>query len=706
MRYLLLFAMVCSASGAVPLASDRRVPWWPGSTVGVSNGIPTTFSAWSNAVDHGADPTGVANSQPALQSLINSAGTWGRIVTLSTGRFEMGSQISKDSTKGGILFRGAGANIGNMTPAQFATNGTTIISTNGFLLNDSQSFFDFTVDENITIGQSNFNCRPGSDLSPYLGKVARISVANSPNTDPHDVNVINVNSYNGRDINQYVQVVAVAGSLSNVTIWPPAGRIFTNTASVKFGVNTSPVCEFIGFENIRFIGSNDITHSPAASANLISMFGTRNWWFKNCRFENPNGFFINAVGNMFTEIASCDFISSMSGANTAVIISSGSSGDYIYNCYSTGGSPFTEYNNSSCNAVCYNYVTNAVSNDFHVGNPFDNHSPHSWGNIYEGNWGCTYQSDSYFGSSDRLTFHRNYFSGYDMIKVGIPRCIDLGRWSQKANIIGNILGAPPGVSNFYIGNWTLFGTPVYNVTNQFFFDDVPQIYRFGYPYPGNSSYGSGSDALNTPGTDWRYPGPQNKFVISNGTTGPDGTNRLYGDFSLFTDPYIQNAGGVIYFLIQRSVAHGGTNYYYSPCSTTFAGDATSIPITSFIAVTNGDDCYRVGADAYPALTQYSNTFVINGNWDTTNNAVVNATDYFYTNSYVLPSGGAKPVWWTDENGATMPNYPPVTNTLGVTSIYSTNWPAYRRFTFTAAAPTPPVIPEQKPGLGKRIKLHR
>lgn len=698
---LLLLSFV-DVFGATPIPTNRRVPWWPGSTVGVSNGIPTTFTAWTNAVTAGADPTGVSNSRDVFDTLLDTAGTWGRVVTVSTGRFEVGSQLGKDANVGGILFRGAGSNIGTNTPAAFASLGTTFICTNGFLIHDATSFFDFTVDESITIGQSNFNARPGTDLSSYVGKTARISVANSPNTDPHDVHVLNVNNYNGRDMNQYVQIVAVNGSaVSNVTIWPPAGRVFTNTAQVRFGVNTSPICEFIGFENIRFIGSNDITGCPAASANFISMFGARNWWFKNCRFENANGFVFNISGGMFNEWTGNQFLQSISGANTAVILSSGESGDYIYNNFSIGGSPFVEWNNSSASAVCFNYVTNAVSNGFHVGNPFDNHAPHSWGNIFEGNYGSMYQSDSYFGSSDRLTLHRNYFSGYDVIKIGLPRCIDLGRQTQKANIEGNVLGAPAGVSNFYLGTWSLFPTPLYTHTNQNYANELALIYRIGNPYPGSSAYGSNTAALNTPSTDWRYPGPQFKRVISNGTTGPDGTNVLYGDFSAYTccgfGTYIYNLGGTAYFLIQSA---SDTNYYYSPCSATTAGSGTSITINSFVAVTNGDVLYQVGPDSYPQLTHsYTNDFLIRGNYDTTNNAVVNASEYFETNSYVLHNGGAKPTdWWVDENGAEMPVFPPVVAANGVAGIYATNWPAMRKFYYAAQAQQATNF---NPGKGKR-----
>lgn len=701
MRYfiLLLLTTVSAFSAPSPLAADRRVPWIPGSTVGVSNGIPTTFTFWTNAVDAGADPTGVANSRDVFDTLIDTAGTWGRVVNVSTGRFEVGTQIGKNANIGGIIFRGAGSNIGTNTPQAFASLGTTFICTNGFLIHDSQTYFDFTVDENITIGQTNFNVRPGNDLTPYVGKTARISVANSPNTDPHNVKVLNVNAYENRDMYQFVQIVAVNGSaVSNVTIWPPAGRVFTNTASVRFGVNTSPICEFIGFENIRFIGSNDITGCPAASANFISMFGARNWWFKNCRIENPNGFFISILGGLFNEIGSCDFVSSVAGANTAVVITSGESGLYMYNNFSIGGSPLIEGNGLSASAVIYNYATNAVSNDYHVGNPFDNHAPHSWGNIFEGNYGSMYQSDSYFGSSSELTFHRNYFSGYDVIKVGIPRCLDLGRFTQRANILGNILGAPAGVSNFYMGTWTLFPTPVYMVTNQFFSDAVPQIYRIGYPFPGNSSYGSNVAALSTPQTDWRYPGPQYKYVVSNGTTGPDGTNVLYGDFSLFTSGYISAAGGIIYFLVQNG---SDTNKYYSQCNATTAGSGTSITINSFINYTNGDHVYRVGADSYVSLTHsQTNDYLFHGNYDTTNAAVVNSADLFVTNSYVLPNGGARPdAWWVNELGVVMSSFPPVTNTLGVASINPSNWPATRRFYYASAQAQQAT--NFNPGKGKR-----
>lgn len=669
----------CGFGAASPITVNRRPLLIPGVTLGVSNGIPSG-TVWTNADTAGADPTGATDSKTVFQTLLNQTyPVWPAVVQLSAGRYEVGSQISKNPSYGGIIFRGVGTN-------------TVIIATNGFLICDSQTFFDFTVDENIVKGQTNFNARPGTDLSPYVGKTARISVANDPNNDPHAINVMNVNTYEGRDLKQYVQIVAVHPSnLSNVTVWPPLGMHFTNIAAIKIGVNTSPICEFVGFENMRLLASNDVTHCPAVSANFQSWFGVRNWWLKNVRIENCNGFFLSLLGGMFNEVRSCDWVSSVSGANTAVIITTGESSDYFYDNYSIGGSPFVEGNGLSCSVGAYNFVTNAISNDFHVGNPFDNHAGHSWGNLWEGNWGSMYQSDSYFGSSHWFLLFRNYFSGYDLIKTGIPRCIDLGRWSQQNMISGNVLGAPAGASNFYLGAWSLFPQPVYMVTNQNFSGTQPQILRIGYPYPGNTAYGSNGAAMNTPGTDWRYPGgfATRTFTISNGTTGPDGTNKFYGDFSKFTccgsGTYVYNQGGVIYWLLQRSVAHGGTNYYYSPASSTTAGDGTSITLSSFIAVTNGDLLFEIGADSFPALTHsYTNGYIINGNYDTSNATVTASADYFETNSYYLPNGGTKPSWWLDENGNSMPVFPPVVAANGVAGIYSTNWPAYRRNFFAPA----------------------
>jgi hypothetical protein len=641
-----LIAMLFSAGyAATPLDDDRRVPWWPGSTVGVSNGIPNFNTYTIDITTAGVDPTGATDSKAAMQTLLNGL-RYGSVAEVPTGRYSISGAISKNATTNGIVFRGTGASRTN----------ATFVATNGFLIMDSQSFFDFRVHGSLTKGQTNFAVV--GDISSYVGKTCRVS-GNNRRTDLDVINIFGED----RLLNQYVQLIAVANN-TNVTIWPPLYQDFPASIDPFLGVNTSDQSEFIGFENLTITGTNVANGTGPQSQNWISLFGSRNWWFKNCRFENFNGFYLNLGGDLFLQVEHCDFVSTISGANTAVIISSGASGALICNNYSIGGSPFVEWNNSSGSAIVYNYATNSISNDIYVGNPFNSHQPHSHMNLWEGNSGEMFQSDSYFGSSSDQTLFRNRFRGYDPIKTFFPRCIDLGRWSQRYNMIGNILGD------------SRRATPWLTQTQQFHSATVPIVYRFGYRAPGNSSYGyiSPADATMTPATSWNWPGRTNIFGPITSATA-DGT-VLSGNFTGILD------GENVIFR-----AAGDTNLYY-PFQTNFPrrvavgdGTGTTLTINKTAWATNGDYVARIGDNQwiYPALTlHYTNEYLIEGNWDDTNDVQVGT--YFETNSYVF-AGTSAPSWFTNKAGTPL-TYPPVDASLGFSGIY--DWPARSRFEDEAA----------------------
>lgn len=145
--------------------------------------------------------------------------------------------------------------------------------------------------------------------------------------------------------------------------------------------------------------------------------------------------------------------------------------------------------NISCsgNVIGYNFMNDDRGSGGLVNSSMNvNHYPHDMMNLFEGNVGCGFQSDGYFGSSSHNTVFRNWLtaSTTNVTMTGNFKSVDLCRWSYYFYVIGNILGTSG------------FTGPYEQWTNGYDMS-VPCIYRLGYPNMGNSSY----TGTNPPSTD-------------------------------------------------------------------------------------------------------------------------------------------------------------------------------------------------------------
>jgi hypothetical protein len=533
-KFLAIFLFPMFLFGADTIPADRRATWTKGTHSGVYGGIPTSRTQWTNFVTAGADPTGVADCTALLINLINNCAP-NKYIYAPEGRYKLLTALIPNGLSNNWTIKGAGTN-------------TVFVPTQGFINYDVQTYGGlFNIHGGVAKGASTFSTE--EDCSEAVGRNAIFSTQNRGRTN---VNIIAVD-FSDRLIQQVVEIVSVTDG-TNVTIRPPLLWDHPEELNPYFLYNTSTQVEGIGFEDFM------IDASDAESANCISLFGLRNSWAMRLRIIDPNGFAFNLTGNLFLEIRDSYFFSTREGANTAVILMGGDTGDLIENNFSYGGSPFVECNSSSGNVIAYNFATNAVSNDFHVGNPYDNHSPHSMMNLWEGNYGTMYQSDSYFGSSSHNTLFQNRFTGYDPIKPGLPRCIDLGRWSTYWNLVNNVLGDD------------LSDGLIYTTIEQYYSGTQPVIMRFGFPYPGNSSYGYVGFTAQTPSTDWRFPGT-NRLAHTMTVDVFTPTHILSGDFS--SVEYLDQIGF-------QSAAD--TNYYYNFQSTYPRLSSTSFWIIASITL--------------------------------------------------------------------------------------------------------------------------
>jgi hypothetical protein len=655
---LICWLFASTAFGAIvsPIPDTRTVPWIPNVTIGVHGGIPTTRTEWTNLVTAGADSNGVVTCSALLQGLLNSCPS-NRYVYVPPGRYKLATQVVLNGTTNHWTLRGAGRSNTFFFPANSA-----------FGLDNKSYSSPVRVHGGLTKAVTNFSVV--GDVSASVGFNCYID-SNNDRTNAHVIATDN----SARLVLQVAKVISVV-NLTNVTVWPPIYIDHPTELDPWFRYQTGIQTERIGFEDFSIEGSNTLTGVTMASGQvMMPIFGGQNCWFKGLGFHNGKDFAISLIGDLWAEIRECDFDYSATaggGSGAGLIIMSSGSGQWIENNYiRNGNSPFVEANASSGYAVTYNYVTNAVSNDFHVGNPYDNHIPHSYMFVIEGNWGTTYQQDGYFGSASHGTLFRNYFSGYDPIKTGIPRCIDLNRWSTYFNIVGNVLGD------------TRSGTYWYGVTNRGYSQTQPVIYRLGFPYPGNTSDGViAAHTRVTPGTDWRYPGSNNFMGV---ITSANGTGtEITGNFANVV------SGDLLTLQSQLN-----TNLYY-PGQTNYprlaaVGDGTALGLTfnKTVSWTNGDHVYRIGADAFPTF-QFDDigTHLRHMNYDRTNNALVADASGVALSSNLPPSliyESFPPPWMTNRAGAQLFGHNPTNGVVGDLSARSL-------FEDTAPAADIPAVP--------------
>ena len=100
---LFLFVVLSSSLLHAEILSAARVTTW---MPGVPGGIPEASGPIENILQHGADPTGTADSRDALMGAIEALPTTGGVVYLPEGTYRLGSLISIG--KNGVRLRGDG----------------------------------------------------------------------------------------------------------------------------------------------------------------------------------------------------------------------------------------------------------------------------------------------------------------------------------------------------------------------------------------------------------------------------------------------------------------------------------------------------------------------------------------------------------------------------------------------------------------------
>jgi hypothetical protein len=97
-------------------------------------------------------------------------------------------------------------------------------------------------------------------------------------------------------------------------------------------------------------------------------------------------------------------------------------------------------------------------------------------NLVEGNIAGGFGSDGYFGSTSHITVARNWFTATHPTCTDNLIAVNIGRWNNYFNLVGNILGT----SSFSSAG-------LYHPRSEFNYSDQV-IYKLGYPNMGNNGF--------------------------------------------------------------------------------------------------------------------------------------------------------------------------------------------------------------------------
>src|SRR5216683_6150888 len=441
-RFLVLSIMFLPGLAVAQIPASRSVDW---THAGIPGGIPS--ASWP--VTATLSPSGGADDSVAIQNAINAAPP-GSVVLLragtyalhrssivcqgfaddyATGYAEAGLCLNKK-----VVLRGSGP---NQTILRYG-DGANIVSLGQLYLSSSNVIF-IPITAGSTKGSTQITLQSvsGIAVNSYL------VVTQTNPLDPADGNpLINTSGYTGscsgcghnltnNVMAQIVKVTAVTASV--VTIERPLYFDYTTSPQAY----KLPMTENAGLENLRL-------QSTAPSGTLLE-------------FKNIN---MMACAHCWVHDVESDMAVDKSHIYLSDVYGSGTSG----------------------NVLAYNYALDAYMGEYHNSLPeTQNHSPHPYMNLWEGNVFPNIEFDFAHGSGGYNTVFRNYVNltstnpdtGAPM--SGAIFAIAVAYYNNYDNILGNAIGQYPS-------GCTATSYQINANASQ-----PPSIYKLGYYDDGGTS---------------------------------------------------------------------------------------------------------------------------------------------------------------------------------------------------------------------------
>ena len=410
---------------------------------------------------------GVADDTAAIQNAINACPA-GQFVYIPAGTYKINALTDR---RNDITIRGAGM---GQTVLMMYGGG------NGALDFGSGDWPRPTADRDVvsgaTAGNNTITVSSTAGIAP--GKLIRLE-----QTDPTWVK-----SPYGTKNNVGLIFKVTATTATTITFFPSLPFALTN--SPKLAVYSNPLIQNVGLEDLKI----DMTNSGAGSAVFVEQaFGC---WIKSVEVYHSNTRQLWFLWAMNCEVRECyvhDMRSSGPDHEGIDFYENGCWNLVEDNTCIKGGWPMIvlgDYKGgSSGNVVAYNYCENIDTGTSDAGAAIStNHGPHNMMNLFEGNISGGFQSDGWHGSASHTTLLRNWFTATHPTLTSNLKAINLNRWSNYFNVVGNILGTPsfPGSPNGVYDSNSSYGS------------QVRMIWQLGFPNIGNNNYSGTLNATNPP----------------------------------------------------------------------------------------------------------------------------------------------------------------------------------------------------------------
>ena len=452
---LVFAALLSGPAFAEIVPADRKTDWTPGVTVGVPGGIPDR-QAIGATVDAAKYGTGSVDAAGAVGAAIDAC-PLGKVVFIPAGTYRMDSRVYR-ARASHITVRGAGM-------------GKTVLKANsgGQILLFGTSDWPrptagLAVTDGATKGNKVLTVADASSIS--VGNLVRIEQDNPP--------FVSRPTANTKLISAMFKVAAKTAT--TVTVTPPLPCAFP----------LSPQLVQYKIAPLSSTGVEDLT-IDCNSLSGIGIAFEQCWgcWIKNVEITKCRSRQMLLSRFVSGEIRRCYTHDCVGGGPNHEGIDFYEDGCFNLiedNITYNGGFPGIVLGDSKggCvgNVIAYNLSYNGnVGTSTMAGMDISvSHGPHNMLNLVEGNIAGGMGSDGYFGSTSHITIARNWFTATHPTAKENLIALNVGRWNNYFNVVGNILGTSEFSSQGLLQPETPFGYA------------TPVIYKIGFPNMGNNGF--------------------------------------------------------------------------------------------------------------------------------------------------------------------------------------------------------------------------
>ena len=450
---LLLFAPF-SALGllSTTVVDDSRVIDW--TTTGVSGGIPTDRTQSGSTILASTYNDGTDDATSGIQSALNGASS-GTYVLLGAGIFRINTYLTIPSN---VTLRGDGQDSTYLY--LYATSGTTVIGMGSTPTVSSGSATN--INSGGTKGSTEIVVASASGFD--VGDLLYITGLNDTNvTATGQGGLCNwcgpTYTDETRLRSQITKISSVNGTTIGLEI--PLYHTYDTPTAIPFAASTVRA----GLEDLTLYGTN------TGFKKFFHMGGCDQCWINNVEGDFSDDYIGDIEYSYRCEIRKSNFHDSFSthtsGNDQALVISSSTSHMRIENnIFGRHHTSIILRMSSSGNAIAYNYFYGSFDN-VNAGNYLilmqvvSEHGAHPHAQLFEGNIGPKFNSDSYWGSGSNPTYYRNWATTYTdvyspFVTRGAPS-VYYTPWKVNwgfaieylvfnANMLGNISGSDTTVS--------------------------------------------------------------------------------------------------------------------------------------------------------------------------------------------------------------------------------------------------------------------